>query len=357
MHPTRTLDQALACIHHAAIAAATSNRQEIDLAIPAGHWTADELHTLEAARHYYLSRAEGYRDNPKPFGAHCSDPSSWLRWFQAGVFTGTHRHILSQMPQHMRDLLQYCKTAGGVLVAPHPVDADPTPRHLRLETLMRQFEADAPTAKTLRRFLTLLQASPEIVQHYAEDARKRSLPVVWIELHRWATVMLAEEPSSADALQQQVDPYYDDGEPDPDEEPTGGFESVAYHAVPHGDCDVDPLDDDPIVKEIRTTPPPEYAALGKRLYELQRQGKGNKRAWGYRWIVYKSRRDATPPSPALRQTLAVLERATTWPQIATLGRETFGASKRWPSHERKQFWAAYHHRKVELQPSHADHAP
>lgn len=66
---------------------------------------------------------------------------------------------------------------------------------------------------------------------------------------------------------------------------------------------------------------------------------------------------ATPPSPALRQTLAVLERATTWPQIATLGRETFGASKRWPSHERKQFWAAYHHRKVELQPSHADHAP
>lgn len=397
-----TLDAAIQRIHLDSVKAATRpGGDEIAIDIPDGSWTQAERRTLESMRDHYVSCALAYRDNPKPFGVYRTDLSAWHRWVQAGLLTGEHRYRIDALSHRDRDLLQTCKVAGHAVVAPHVLASDdPTPRHLRPDTLMRRFEANAPTAYALRELLTTLDAGPQVTAHYSEIAKRDGLAVAFFELHRWADHVRQLEPDDEDALHCMTERYYDDSfdrpslddpeDPDslaaayecdggdPDAEPlpvetsdeatelleppdmigyedanlAGGFETIGYHAVAQGDLEPDPLEHDPWIDKIQRAKPQEVAQIGKALYEHQKQdGHDGKVRWGYRWAYWKARRQNCPQTPGYTTMLQAITVAESWPRMAELGKHAFADSKRWLSHERKHFWAEYHRRKADLQPS------
>lgn len=365
-HATLSFDAALTKIHEDAVKAAqnlTDSEEEIALAIPAGPWTADQKSALEAARKHYQSQAEAYRDNPEPFGKRRSDSSSWLRYFQSAIPTGRHRAILSKMPRFERHILESCRTSGTQVLLPHPSDGDPIPRHLRLENIIRRFTCSVELAEDLQLLFSILEFTPDMVDHFANQIRNGLHPhILAIQLHRLSAEMLAIEPSTEDAMEQSLTTYYD-GEDledeeeceDADGEPAEGqYEAIAYHKVGKGDLELDPLEGDPLYEQINRATPDQIARIKKEMYELQKSGKSHRTntQWSWLWLHVKAREDGfLATDRTLRRALTTLDSAQNSRALARLGREMFAASKRWPSHARRQFWAEYNRRKAEFSPA------
>lgn len=365
-HATLSFDAALTKIHQDAVKAAQNfidSEEEIALAIPAGPWTADQKSALEAARNHYQSQAEAYRDNPEPFGKRRSDSSSWLRYFQSAIPTGRHRTILSTMPRFERHILECARTSGTEVLLPHPADGDPTPRHLRVETIIRRFACSVELAGDLQLFFSILECTPDTVDHFATQIRTGLDPyILAIQLHRLSAEMLALEPSAEDAMEQILTTYYDgedledeEEREDADGEPVDGqYEAIAYHKVGKGDLEPDPLEGDPLYEQITRATPDQIAKMKKEMFELQKSGKGNRtnRQWSWLWLQVKAREDGfLATDRTLRRALTALDSAQTFRALARLGREMFAPSKRWPSHARRQFWAEYNRRKAEVSPA------
>lgn len=365
-HATLSFDAALTKIHQDAVKAAQNfidSEEEIALAIPAGPWTADQKSALEAARNHYQSQDEAYRDNPEPFGKRRSDSSSWLRYFQSAIPTGRHRTILSTMPRFERHILECARTSGTEVLLPHPADGDPTPRHLRVETIIRRFACSVELAGDLQLFFSILECTPDTVDHFATQIRTGLDPyILAIQLHRLSAEMLALEPSAEDAMEQILTTYYDgedledeEEREDADGEPVDGqYEAIAYHKVGKGDLEPDPLEGDPLYEQITRATPDQIAKMKKEMFELQKSGKGNRtnRQWSWLWLQVKAREDGfLATDRTLRRALTALDSAQTFRALARLGREMFAPSKRWPSHARRQFWAEYNRRKAEVSPA------
>ncbi len=403
-HTALTFDQAIDRIHADAIAVASKHLDSEDIAgsiaVPDGPWTADQRRTLAAARTYYVRSAETYHDHPVPFGAARSNPEAWWHYASDGISTGTVRDRLSELPRAMRDLLQEARCSGSAVLLPHAAPGDDTPLHLRLEYLMRRFCVDASVAEDLANAFDHLDADARMVEEYAQLAKKVGWSAVWLELRRWTAVALEFEIDSQDILEEpeadrtteellealdhpeqasekgphiSIQSYFDDN-PDPEaalldgefedvelvaalDEDCPGFnpELVQYHRTGRGDCEPDDgLDSDPLVLKVRSAKPEQIAQLKKEIYELQRRYASLRPSahWGYLWHLVISRENTLARTSAhLTRALHELEQARTHRQLARLGREAFSASKRWPSFERKRFWAAYNRRKAEYAPA------
>jgi hypothetical protein len=91
--------------------------------------------------------------------------------------------------------------AGDTVMVQHEALSD-TPAFLALPRLRRQFRCTVPEAAGLAELFLALDAGPEIVAHYAREARRCPVDLLIGELvHLVARLALAEEVAEADALE------------------------------------------------------------------------------------------------------------------------------------------------------------
>lgn len=306
----------------------------------------------------------------------------WNDLITEQIQTGTQWNAISEMPMAMRDILQTSRTVGGQLCAPHPAPLDPTPRHLRPSQLMRQFHCDTATAKTLQTMFTLLDADSTIVSAYAKDATQRSLPVVWLEVRRWAAVVMKEDTRARDALRHTFDaltdtdgtashttlasqplfgsplfsPEADQNESTDDTEITPElfqesthYDTIAYHKIPQDNDPEPPQWTHPLVQKIASCDRAQLPQLKKQLWDFQRTGQMSHVAAGAIWL--EAELTTLKKAPLfLRSAYGRLEQLNRR-DLARLGQLIFKREHDLTSSERKLFWAAYKARKAILNPA------
>jgi hypothetical protein len=92
--------------------------------------------------------------------------------------------------------------AGHTVLVPHEALSD-TPASLNARRLARRFRCPLHEAVDLAELFLALDAGPDVVAHYAAEARHRAVPAIIEDLvHLVARLALAEEVAPTDALEQ-----------------------------------------------------------------------------------------------------------------------------------------------------------
>lgn len=309
----------------------------------------------------------------------------WNNEFMREIQLGTKWDVMSKTPTATRDLLQTCKMVGGQLCALHPAPLDPTPRHMRTPALMKQFGCDAATAKTLHTFFALLDADSTMINTYAKEAKQRGLPTVWLELRKWAAVVLKEDTRVKDALRHTLEtltdtdgtdrhttlafqplygsPWYDPERNDPSSEPSSeidetpdlfqeterGYETVAYHRIPSDDDPEPPQKTHPLVQKVASCKREQLPQLKKQLWELQQQGHISHDVVGAIWR--EAELTTLRKAPLFLQSACRRLHYLNHKDLAKLGQLMFKRGHDLTSSERKLFWTAYKTRKAALNPA------
>jgi hypothetical protein len=355
-------------------------------------WSAHERAEIWSYLHHVKNQLLAYLQDPHPFGSSARDAVDWHRWILNGVATGQQLQRLSQAPQGVRDVLQYAKSAGGELVAPHVLVGDEG--RLKPEVFRKRFGCDGAMAVALQTLFTTLEADAHTVDHYVREVKQRGLGVVFLELQHWAQAIRQFEVASivldpqtgepADALranrhvEYRVDPTpppasargrkaplpgspmyeelnavdegnNDGGEVD-EEDPVGFFSTIGFHRVP-SDADPEPPQSAPVehhfLVEIDRVDRLALPKLLQRIYlELKRHPelpRVTRAIWEkVESAVYRK------AHPSVRRALADIDRADTVREIARLGQPLYVQGCEWTSCERKLVFGAYKARKAAL---------
>jgi hypothetical protein len=129
---------------------------------------------------------------------------SWLaRVFQAPEGEPTHAQLehIASLSQGERLWFERAVLAGDTVVVAHEALSD-TPAFLEARRLMRRFRCTVREAVGLAELFLALDASPAVVAHYEEEARRVGVAILIKDLvHLVAGVALVEQVDGADALE------------------------------------------------------------------------------------------------------------------------------------------------------------
>ena len=137
-----------------------------------------------------LGGLEAFRWVPEPEAPE-SRGRSWLgRVFQAPEGEPTHAQLehIASLSQGERLWFERAVLAGDTVVVPHEALSD-TPAFLDTRRLMRRFRCTVREAVGLAELFLALDASPAVVAHYEEEARRVGVAILMEDL-----VRLIEEP-------------------------------------------------------------------------------------------------------------------------------------------------------------------
>lgn len=347
------------------------------------------------ARAYYRTRARqlaAYLEDPHPYGESRLDVAASNTYVANGVLTGQSLARLSEIPSHVRDALQHCKSAGGALTEPHVVSRDRSiPLFLEPFRLMRQFDCPAWAALDLQQCFIALEADQRLVADYADRAKQSGLDAVLLELNYYASQLTQLEQTGTDfysphcvcrhdpdqhrdsglcsALSCKCTRYceaqqlpYNDTDPDPDDEAhwLGSYEPVAYHKIASNADPKPPATTHPWIKRFTGATREQLPRLRQQAFAAMKQEKWPSRIAGAVWnnaniqLIRKAR-------PAYRHLLDQIERAATPAELARLGTTAYRRQTTWTTSERAYFWRAYTARKATLAGADPDavtsHAP
>jgi len=167
-----------------------------------------------------LGSVEAFRWEPNAKAAEPARPSWLARVFQMPEGEPTHamlEHIESLSPGE-RLWFERGVLVGDTVVVAHEALSD-TPAYLHTRRLMRRFGCTVHEAVNLAELFLALDASPAVVAHYEDEARRVGVAEIIEDLvHLVAGVALAEQVPDGDALQDvqslgdAVDSVDDDGQ-------------------------------------------------------------------------------------------------------------------------------------------------
>lgn len=334
------------------------------------------------ARTYYRTRVRQlstYLEDPHPYGESRLDVTASNTYIANGILTGQGLSRLSEIPNHVRDTLQHCKSSGGALTEPHVVSRDPSvPLWLEPPRLMRQFRCEPWAALDLQGCFKALEADQRMVAEYADRAQHYSLDAVLLELNYHAFQMAQLEHTDTDfysphcicrhdpdqhratglcsALTCKCTRYceaqqlpYNDTDPDPDDEMRwfGNYEPVAYHKITSSTDPHPPAKTHPWAKRFANATREKLPRLRQQAFAAMQRDKWPSHIAGAVWndanihLIRKA-------SPAYRHMLDQIERATTATELAKLGTTAYQRQTTWTTSERAYFWRAYNARKATL---------
>jgi hypothetical protein len=346
---------------------------------PIRHLDKAERKTARAYLKATIRNLTAYLEDPHPYGEARLELAASNAYVANGILTGQGLSRLSEIPSHVRDTLQYCKSAGGVLTEPHVVSRDRSvPLFLEPPRLMRQFRCEAWAAFDLQQCFMALDADSKLVAEYATRAKDSGLDAILLELNHLASQLTQIEHTYTDFysahcvcehdpdqhrasgrcsalactckryVEAQQLPYHDgDPEPDDDAQWLGHYEPIAYHKIASDTDPQRPATIHPWITRFAEATREELPRLRQLAFAAMQQDKWPSHIAGAVWndaniqLIRKA-------SPAYRHMLNQIEHATTPAELARLGTTAYQRQTTWTTSERAYFWRAYQTRKVTL---------